>query len=352
MSYKYFKYWTGKRDRRRRYVFVCRPGTVLVAVIFLLLVGGLVMRASLMPVNVKNAADITVAVPQNASTSQIAALLAEKGVIRSAGAFRLYARVQGLDGAMKPGTYQLSTAMPVSGIIEVLLKGPPDRIKITIPEGYTVAQIAGLLQKQGIAGRDVFMQALDRSWQLAFLQEVPVSQWGLEGYLYPDTYFLGSQTGAGEIAEMMLKRFSQVIEEHDYIRQVEARGLTLHEAVTIASMVEREARVDSERPRIAGVIFNRLELGMPLQIDATVQYALGETKEKLLTKDLQVDSPYNTYRVNGLPPGPIANPGWPSMLAVIQPENHNYLYYVAKPDGSHAFSSSLAAHNANIRKYQ
>lgn len=122
----------------------------------------------------------------------------------------------------------------------------------------------------------------------------------------------------------MLKNFGQVIAEHDYTRQAETRGLTLHEAVTIASMIEREARVASERPRIAGVIFNRLKLGMPLQIDATVQYALGETKEQLLLKDLEVDSPYNTYKINGLPPGPIANPGWPSLQAVIQPENHNF----------------------------
>ncbi|AGL02078.1 endolytic transglycosylase MltG [Desulfoscipio gibsoniae] len=349
MSYKYL---TGKCDRRRHYIFVWRPVNMLVVLALLLLLGGLVLRNSLMPVNVQKAMEISVSVPQNASTVQIAAILEEEGVIRSARAFRLYARVQGLDGAMKPGVYKLSTAMPVSGIIGMLTKGPPDRIKITIPEGYTVVQIADLLQQQGIADRDAFLQALDRLRQPVFLQQVPVSQWGLEGYLFPDTYYLGSQTGVDKIVEMMLKNFGQVIEEHDYVRQAEARGLTLHEAVTIASMVEREARVASERPRIAGVIFNRLQLGMPLQIDATVQYALGETKEKLLYKDLQVDSPYNTYKINGLPPGPIANPGWPSMLAVIQPENNNYLYYVAKPDGTHAFSSSLAAHNANVQKYQ
>lgn len=347
-----YKYLTGKRNELKRYVFVPRPGTILVAVVLLLLVVGLAMRAALMPVNEKNAAQIPVVVPQNASTAHIAAILEEQGVIRNARAFCLYARVQGSDGAMKPGAYNLSTAMPVAGIIEVLVKGPPDRIKVTVPEGYTVAQIADLLEEQGIAEGKDFLQALAGQWKLDFLSEVPVSQWGLDGYLYPDTYYLGSQTSVDEIAELMLKRFGQVIAEHDYIRQAQARGLTLHEAVTIASMVEREARVASERSRIAGVIYNRMNLGMPLQIDATVQYALGETKEKLLYKDLQVDSPYNTYKINGLPPGPIANPGWPSLLAAVQPEEHNYLYYVARPDGSHAFASTLAVHNDNIRKYQ
>jgi UPF0755 protein len=117
-------------------------------------------------------------------------------------------------------------------------------------------------------------------------------------------------------------------------------------------MVEREARVESERPRIAGVIFNRLKLGMPLQIDATVQYALGKPKEKLFYRDLEVDSPYNTYKVNGLPPGPIANPGWPSLKAVIEPERNDFLYYVARPDGTHAFARTLSEHNRNVQKYQ
>jgi len=321
-------------------------------VVMLLVMGWLALWYSQMPVNVEKAEDISVTIPRNASTAQIAAMLEEKGVIRSSRVFCLYARLHGLDGSMKPGVYKLNTAMPLSDVTEVLTKGLPDRVKITIPEGYTIAQIADLLEQQGIVRRDDFLETLRGPWQLVFLQGVPVYRWGLEGYLYPDTYYLSSQTKAEKIAEMMLNNFGRVIAEHNYIRQAEARGLTLHEAVTIASMVEREARVASERPRIAGVIFNRLKLGMPLQIDATVQYALGETKEKLLIKDLQVDSPYNTYLINGLPPGPIANPGWPSMQAAIQPENHDYLYYVAKPDGTHAFAKSLAGHNANVRKYQ
>ncbi len=346
MSDNYLTIRSQRHRRKQRHL-----PTKLIAIL-LLVVGWLALWYSLMPVNEENTEGVAVMVPRDASTAQIAVMLKEQGLIRSARAFSLYARLHGLDGAMKPGTYTLSLSMPVSEIIEVLTKGPPDRLKITIPEGYTVAQIAGLLERQGVIRREDFMQALRGPWQMVFLQGVPVNQWGLEGYLYPDTYFLSTETKADKIVEIMLKNFGLVIAEHDYIQHVEAMGLTLHEAMTIASMVEREALAASERPRIAGVIFNRLKLGMPLQIDATVQYALGETKEKLLLKDLLVDSPYNTYQIEGLPPGPIANPGWPSMLAVIQPESHNYLYYVAKPDGTHAFAETLEAHNENVRKYQ
>lgn len=348
MSYNYL---TIRRENRRRRRKQRRLLTWLI-VLLLMVVGCLAMWHSLTPVNTANTAGVAVVVPQHASTGQIAALLQEQGLIRSARTFSLYARLQGQDGAMKPGEYTLSAAMPVSEMIGLLTKGTGERIKITVPEGFTVNQIAALLEQQGITGQDAFRQSLLGPWQMAFLAGVPVNQWGLEGYLYPDTYFLSSATKADKIVEIMLKNFGRVIEEHDYIRRAEARGLTLHEAMTIASMVEREAQLESERPRIAGVIFNRLQQGMPLQIDATVQYALGETKEKLLYKDLQIDSPYNTYRIDGLPPGPIANPGWSSMLAVIQPESHNYLYYVAKPDGSHAFAVTLAEHNENVRQYQ
>jgi UPF0755 protein len=149
----------------------------------------------------------------------------------------------------------------------------------------------------------------------------------------------------------MLRRFDQKMKEMDYYRKVEAAGLTLHEAVIIASMVEREARVDRERPVIAGVIFNRLQRDMPLQIDATVQYALGSQRAKLYYRDLEINSPYNTYLIKGLPPGPIACPGESSLLAAVEPVKTSYLYYVARPDGTHAFARTLDEHNANKRKY-
>jgi UPF0755 protein len=173
----------------------------------------------------------------------------------------------------------------------------------------------------------------------------------MEGYLFPDTYHIGSRTTEEEIIKMMLKRFNDELVKLDYVEKITLPGLSLHNAVTLASLVEREAREDSERPVIAGVIMNRLNRGMKLQIDATVLYALGGHKEKVYYKDLEVDSPYNTYLYYGLPPGPIAFPGEASLKAAIEPAITDYLYYVAKPDGSHAFARTLAEHNNNKAKY-
>ena len=324
----------------------------LIVLVLLLVLVWQVLRHLMSPVDVVNSADIFITIPPNSSTGQIAEILEESSVIRNATVFAWYARLQKLDSSMKPGVYLLNNGMSLSQVAKALSEGKTEKIIVTIPEGYTIAQITDLLVQRSDVQREDFTDALDNPWQFAFLAEAPVSQWGLEGYLFPDTYYFDASVSAHDAVEIMLSNFQGVINEHDYLAQVEAQGLTLHQALTIASMIEREAMVAEERPKIAGVIFNRLEIGMQLQIDATVQYALGENKEILLYRDLEIDSPYNTYRINGLPPGPIANPGWSSMEAVVHPETHDYLYYVAKPDGSHAFSKTYAEHNANIRKYQ
>jgi len=291
-------------------------------------------------------------VPSNSSTAYIADQLENEGLVHSALAFRLYARYHDIDGKFKPGTYLLNPAMTLEQITGQLIKGPDETIKITVPEGFTVSQVAELLDQMGITGKDDFLRLTDSEWNYPYLKEIAADKNKLEGYLYPDTYHVSPVTSPEKLVQMMLDRFNTVIGEQNYIKQVSDRGLTLHQAVIMASMVERETRVAGERARVAGVIYNRLEIGMPLQIDATIQYILGKTKEILLYKDLEVDSPYNTYKHLGLPPGPIACPGWPSLQAVIEPEDHKYLYYVAKPDGSHAFSRTLQEHNDNTRKYQ
>lgn len=338
-------------NRMNKRSFFGRAFAVLLLII--LVFGYLEARAQMMPVDPARAGEqITLEVPKNSTTTQIAGLLEKEGLVRSALAFRLYARYQGVDGKLKPGTYVLNPAMSLADITRELQRGPDNTIRITVPEGYTVAQIAELMENKGIAGREEFLRLTDGEWNYNYLENIPAERNRLEGYLFPDTYHVGPDTGPEKIIAMMLERFNRVIEENDYIQQAADRGLTLHEAVTIAAMVEREAQVADERARIAGVIFNRLEMGMPLQIDATIQYVLDEPREVLLYRDLEVDSPYNTYKHAGLPPGPIACPGWPSMQAVIEPEETDYLYYVAKPDGSHAFSRTLREHNENIRKIQ
>lgn len=339
---------TGRdRKKRKSWATFIVTAVILTPLVFAIMA----FKISLMPVNDQKAVQITVVVPKSAATSTIAGVLKKSGVIRNASAFRLYARIQDVDGKLKPGSYTMNTAMTVPEVIRDLIKGPPDRITLTVPEGYTVAQIADLLEQKGLSTGAAFNQALNQNWQFSFFKDLPAQKNNLEGYLFPDTYYLGSDSVSEKIVEMMLQNFEQVMERYDYINKAKAKGLTLNEAVTVASMVEREARVESERPRIAGVIYNRLNAGMPLQIDATVQYALGKQKEKLLYKDLEIDSPYNTYKISGLPPGPIANPGWPSLKAAIEPEKNNYFYYCAKPDGSHAFARTLAEHNINVQKY-
>ncbi|WP_051276609.1 endolytic transglycosylase MltG [Desulfovirgula thermocuniculi] len=296
---------------------------------------------------------VSVIVPRHASTGEIGWLLQEKGLVRSGGAFSFYARLKGVDSQLKAGRYTFTTSMPLGELVDRLVAGEAEVRVVTIPEGFTVNQIADLLEREGLASRQEFLTAAaNADFPYPFIKNLPPGPNRLEGYLYPDTYYLGYNLAPQEIIEMMLSRFAQKMKELDYSRRAEQAGLTLHQAVTIASMVEREAKVDEERPLIAGVILNRLRLGMPLQVDATVQYALGTHRAKLYYRDLGVNSPYNTYLFSGLPPGPIACPGEASLLAAVLPARTEYLYYVARPDGTHAFARTLEEHNANKKKYQ
>lgn len=264
-----------------------------------------------------------------------------------------YSRFYNLDNLLKPGKYKLRTSQSIPEIVGILVKGSNDLRIFTIPEGYTLSQIIDLLVKQGLADENLLKIALknSRGYDFPFIKNIP-RDITLEGYLFPDTYHIGSDTTEEQIVAMMLNRFQVEMTKLDFINKAAGRNLDLHQAVTIASLIEGEALIDKERPVIASVIFNRLKINMPLQIDATVKYALGGNKTKIYYRDLKVDSPYNTYLIRGLPPGPINSPGSVSMDAVINPAVTGYLYYVAKNDGSHAFSSSLQEHNNNISRYQ
>lgn len=296
---------------------------------------------------------VAVVIPESASSREVGEILLAHNLIKSRWVFILYTRCKGVDGQLKAGEYTFLPPLSLPRIVDQLVKGQPEIVKVTVPEGYPLEQIAGLLEEKGIVSKDVFLrEAQEGAFDYPFLADLPTGPARLEGYLFPDTYHLSRNISAHEIIDLMLKRFLQEMESLNYARRAEQVGLTLREALIIASLVEKEAKVDEERPLIAGVIFNRLRRGMPLQIDATVQYALGSHRPKLFYKDLEVDSPYNTYKITGLPPSPIASPGRASLLAAVNPEKTDYLYYVAKPDGTHAFAKTLAEHNANKRKYQ
>ncbi|MEW6182531.1 MAG: endolytic transglycosylase MltG [Bacillota bacterium] len=291
-------------------------------------------------------------IPKGAPTSWVAEKLYRQGIIRNPVVFRCYARCYHLDKKIKSGTYRLSSDLTVSGVLVLLTKGGQLAKRFTIPEGFTLAEIARRLDEQGIVEKNDFLgEAAAGRFNYRFLNESPAGPACLEGYLFPDTYQVLPDTPAHAVIELMLRRFAEVAGEIDLPAEAGKQGLTLNEAVTLASLVEREAKLGEERALIAGVLYNRLRRGIPLQVDATVEYALGEHRERILYSDLEVDSPYNTYRITGLPPGPIAAPGRASLLAAVEPEKTDYLYYVAKPDGSHAFARTLGEHNANKERY-
>lgn len=308
----------------------------------------------LSPVSPKGGArEIVIEIPQQATAGLAGKILEEEGLVRSSFMFKLYARYKGMDSLIKAGQYKLSSALSTPQIVMELVNGNLTVQSITIPEGWNTAQVADLLAEKNLVNREVFMDTVaGGDFNYRFLADLPKDDKRLEGYLFPDTYHFNNGESDIEIIETMLKRFDREMAELDYAAQAERNGITLHEAVTIASLVEREARADEERPLIAGVIYNRLNISMPLQIDATIQYALGENKPEIYYKDLEVDSPYNTYQNYGLPPGPIAMPGRSSLLAAVNPADTDYFYYVAKPDGTHAFAATLAQHNVYKEMYQ
>lgn len=288
----------------------------------------------------KSTTRITVA--RGASAAAVGQELEARGLIRSARAFALRARGK----TIQPGIYDLTSSEPLPTILGHLVRGDIATNRVTFPEGYTLERVAERLEEKRLGTARAFLDLTIRqgdSLKATGFRPPPK----LEGYLFPDTYKLPVDADEKAIAQRMLDNFDRLVAQGKKA-EIQRSGRPLHEIVTIASLVEREARVSEDRPRIAGVIFNRLKRGMPLQIDATVQYARGEHKARLLYRDLKIDSPYNTYRIAGLPPGPICNPGMASIQATLAPEASEYLFYVARSDGSHVFGRTLTDHNRNI----
>jgi UPF0755 protein len=312
--------------------------------------GYLWARSQLDPVS-SSSKPVKVIIEPGLGSPEIAARLEKQGVVRNGTVFLWYARLSGQAGSLKAGQYRLSPHMTPGEIIARLKRGgaDTDEIVVTIPEGFTVRQIAEVLaEKKVIRDRDAFLKAACRERPSASIPfDLPPA--GMEGYLYPDTYRFQADTEPEKIAQTMLDEFARAFYDKNRAA-IDRSPHSLHEIVTIASLVEREAEAPEDRARIAGVIENRLRRNMKLDIDATVLYAIGQHKDRVLYRDLRVDSPYNTYRRKGLPPGPIASPGLASLEAALNPERHGYLYYVAGPDGAHVFTRTLAEHNVEVAK--
>ena len=306
---------------------------------------------ALRPVSEDRAKKLITIAPRT-SAAAIAEILQDAGVIRNSFAFLQYSRLRGGTSSFKAGKYRISPSMTPSAIANMLRRGgaDPNMVMVTIPEGWNLRQIGDSLVKRKIATTaDDFLELVGpkSTVKLDGPLERPITGW--EGYFFPDTYSVGKAESLQAVAQKMLNNFvDQFYVKHK--SEVEASGHSLHEIVTIASMVEREAEVDLDRAKIAGVIENRLNRKMKLDIDATVLYALGHHKNRVYFKDLKIDSPYNTYRHKGLPPGPIASPGLPSLLSALHPEKSEYLFYVAGPNRLHIFTKSEKEHNAVVAK--
>lgn len=297
---------------------------------------------------------VVVSIPDRTPASQIAAILRREGLIGSERLFKLAVRALGKAASLKSGQYEFVRGDSMVSIIERISSGKVMTIKVTVPEGMTAKQVAILMGERGVAAEDE-MIALTEDPPEQVRADFPFISEGasLEGYLFPDTYEFAGGVGAMKVIRAMLRRFEKTAQAA-LGAAAEAgppapdgqlpNGLTQRETLILASIVEREARIDTERPIISRVFLNRLERSMSLQSCATVQYILPVSKERLLNDDLKIESPYNTYLVIGLPPGPICNPGVASIQAVLNPEPGNYLYFVSSNDGSHVFSRTYKDH--------
>jgi UPF0755 protein len=281
---------------------------------------------------------------------QVAAILQSKGIIKSAFAFRIYSHFVTQDLQVKAGHYILAKGTSLSEILSELHKGQSswNTVMVTIPEGFTVKQIAMRLQSDGVCSEQSFLKEEQQgSFDEPFLKDIKPNskvKYRLEGYLFPDTYDFTAGESPREVIDDMLRNFARHVSP-DMTQEMSKKGLSLPQVITEASLIEKEARVDSERKVIASVINNRLSAKPPmkLQIDATIEYILGH-QNVVTDTDLRVNDPYNTYLHQGLPPGPIANPGFASIDAVVHPAKTNYFYYVVKNNGSgeHYFAHTYA----------
>jgi UPF0755 protein len=289
---------------------------------------------------------VRVVIARGSTFDDIARQLAGDGVIGNVLSFHALAKLRGQDVAVRAGEYSFSPHLTQSDVLRALVTGGAQVASwVTIPEGFTAAQIASRLASDGLGSQ----VALNR----VFLSERIVVDGtrtkSLEGFLFPSTYLVPLGDEPGHIASLFTAQFFKVL-PRDATARARALHVTVPQVVTVASLVEREAKSAADRPRIAAVIYNRLRLDMPLQVDATIEYALPEHKNVLSFADLRIDSPYNSYLHAGLPPTPIANPGLPSLRAALDPAKSDDLYYVYCGNGRHVFAKTLAEHQANVAR--
>ncbi len=290
----------------------------------------------------------TVIIPKNSSLIKAANILEGENIIKSAAKFKILASVLSKSKSVKPGEYEFSLPDHPINILTIITTGGVKTYRVTIPEGWTFKDIANEIEKSGLGSREIFLEYFKDS---NLLNEFGIQSPSLEGYMFPETYTLDKSMSEKAIIKTMLRRFFTEV-TRDIITKGKEFDFNLHKIVTLASMIEKETSVDSERSLISSVFHNRLEINMRLQCDPTVIYGIENFDGNLTKKHLRTRTPYNTYKIYGLPKGPIANPGLASIKAAVNPDETEMLYFVAKRDGSHVFSKTYREHINNVNRYQ
>jgi len=335
-----------QRKLRHRVYYIC-----FVAIASILLAVWAINVANDMLGLMKPEGTVEIVVPKGSSTNQIADMLEEAGVINHKGVFKLFSRVTGYASQMQYGRYELNTDMDYLQLcVKLKQTVPRDEITVTIPEGYELREIFAKLEEAGVCpAKDLYYSMEHDDFGYEFLKEIPERDNKFEGYLFPDTYNFFKDDNPKSVLKKFLSNFASKY-DGDLIARTHELGYTMDEVVTFASVVEREAANDDDRPTVASVFSNRLNSDAYgyLQSCATIQYVLEERKSVLSIADTKIDSPYNTYMNPGLPVGPIASPGLASIKAVLYPADTDYYYFVVDGSGVHHFSKTLAEHNAAV----
>ena len=328
-----------------------RAGAVLVLLLLAAAAGWWFYTGVDRPFKGYDAAEQFVEIPPGTGSVAIARRLAAAGVVRSATGFRLALWITGEGRRLQAGEYRFDRPVSARQVADKIARGEVFVRPITFPEGLTIKQMAALYESKGFGPAQDFA---DAAKDVALVSAIDPDAKDLEGYLFPDTYALPRKATAAQLVARMVTAFMRALTP-DLLDKADTRGLTVRQLVTLASIVEKETGNAAERPLVAAVYTNRLKIGMALQCDPTVIYALdraGRYDGNLTRDNLQFDSKYNTYRYPGLPPGPIASPGRASLDAAANPATVPYLYFVSKNDGSHAFATTLDEHNRNVQEYQ
>ncbi|MEE3252989.1 MAG: endolytic transglycosylase MltG [Nitrospinota bacterium] len=273
--------------------------------------------------------------------------LSHQGLIRSSNAFQAIALLQEKQKLIMVGEYNISPSMLPMEILQRITSGKTILHPVTIPEGYRIIEIGDILEKNGLADKEMFIKQTKNIELLKGIAKI-----SLEGYLFPETYHFGKFTNEKSIVKIMVDTFQERALNKKFLNRASEMGFSYHEIITLASLIEKETGKDSERKQISSVFHNRLKKNMLLQTDPTVIYAIENFDGNIKKRHLKIDSPYNTYLYKGLPPGPISSPGLKSIIAALYPANTSNLYFVSRRDGSHQFSSTLNEHNQAVEKYQ